>query len=78
MAVYKLSKNHWVMPFFVIFRYVRDILLVTVAFDHPVVYRLCNKWTCAILGKSIQNKEETMGFTINRELGNSWMCITRE
>ena len=36
MAAYKLSKNHWVMPFFVIFRYVRDILLVTVAFDHPV------------------------------------------
>ena len=37
MAAYKLSKNHWVMPFFVIFRYDRDILLVTVAFDHPVL-----------------------------------------
>ena len=32
----KLYKNHWVKPFFVIFRFVRDILLVTVAFDHPV------------------------------------------
>ena len=36
MAAYKLYKNHWVMPFFVIFRCVRDILRVTVAFDHPV------------------------------------------
>ena len=36
MAGYKLSKNHWVKPFLVIFRFVRDILLVTVAFDHPV------------------------------------------
>ena len=26
------------MPFFVIFRRVRDILRVTVAFDHPVVH----------------------------------------
>ena len=39
MAGYKLSKNHWVKPFFVIFRFVRDILLVTVAFDHPVLVR---------------------------------------
>ena len=36
MAAYKLYKKHWVMPFFVIFRCVRDILRVTVAFDHPV------------------------------------------
>ena len=36
IAVYKLYKNHWVVPFFGIFRNVRDILLVTVAFDHPV------------------------------------------
>ena len=33
----KLSKNDWVTPFFVIFRSVREILLVTVFFDHPVV-----------------------------------------
>ena len=32
----KLSKNGWVMPFFVIFRLVREKLLVTVTLDHPV------------------------------------------
>ena len=36
MVAYKLSKNGWVMPFFVIFRLVREKLLVTVAFHHPV------------------------------------------
>ena len=37
MVAYKLSKNGWVMPFFVIFRLAREKLLVTVALDHPVV-----------------------------------------
>ena len=37
MVGYKLSKNDWVTPFFVIFRSVREILLVTVFFEHPVV-----------------------------------------
>ena len=37
MVGYKLSKNDWVTPFFVIFRSVREILLVTVFFDHPVL-----------------------------------------
>ena len=41
MAVYKLSKNHWVIAFFVIFMCVRDILLVTVVFDHPVAPSGC-------------------------------------
>ena len=36
MVGYKLSKNDWVTPFFVIFRSVREKLLVTVFFDHPV------------------------------------------
>ena len=36
MVGYKLSKNDWVTPFFVIFRSVREKLLVTVSFDHPV------------------------------------------
>ena len=36
MVAYKLSENGWVMPFFVIFRLVREKLLVTVALDHPV------------------------------------------
>ena len=31
------SKNHWVRPFFAFFRFVREILFVTVALDHPVV-----------------------------------------
>ena len=35
-AAKKLSKNHWVWPFFAIFRLLREILLVTVAFDHTV------------------------------------------
>ena len=35
-AAYKLSKNDWVMPFFVIFRFAREKLLVTVSLDHPV------------------------------------------
>ena len=37
MVGYKLSKNDWVTPFFVIFRSVREKLLVTVFFDHPVI-----------------------------------------
>ena len=40
MVGYKLSKNDWVTPFFVIFRSVREKLLVTVFFDHPVVVGL--------------------------------------
>ena len=36
MVGYKLSKNDWVTPFFVIFRSVREKFLVTVSFDHPV------------------------------------------
>ena len=36
MVAYKLSKNGWVLPFFVIFRLAGEKLLVTVALDHPV------------------------------------------
>ena len=36
MVAYKLSKNGWVLPFFVIFRLTREKLLVTVTLDHPV------------------------------------------
>ena len=39
MVAYKLSKNGWVMPFFVIFRLAREKLLVTVPF-----YRLAVAW----------------------------------
>ena len=39
MVGYKLSKNDWVTPFFVIFRSVREKLLVTVSFDHPVLIK---------------------------------------
>ena len=41
MVGYKLSKNDWVTPFFVIFRSVREKLLVTVSFDHPVARGFC-------------------------------------
>ena len=40
MVGYKLSKNDWVTPFFVIFRSVREILLVTVFCKHPVLSKL--------------------------------------
>ena len=36
MVAYKLSKNGWVLTFFVIFRLAREKLLVTVTLDHPV------------------------------------------
>ena len=38
MVGYKLSKNDWVTPFFVTFRSVREKLLVTVFFEHPISY----------------------------------------
>ena len=51
MVGYKLSKNDWVTPFLVIFRSVREKLLVTVSFDHPVPTRrnwgecfMCDEW----------------------------------
>ena len=44
MVGYKLSKNDWVTPFFVIFRSVREILLVTVFFDHPVAVQVASVW----------------------------------
>ena len=37
MVGYKFSKNDWVTPFLVIFRSVREILLVTVFLEHPVM-----------------------------------------
>ena len=40
MVGYKLSKNDWVTPFLVIFRSVREKLLVTVFLDHPVSVRI--------------------------------------
>ena len=43
MVGYKLSKNDWVTPFFVIFRSVREILLVTVFLEHPVFARAAKK-----------------------------------
>ena len=39
MVGYKLSNNDWVTPFFVIFRSVREILLVTVFLEHPVSFQ---------------------------------------
>ena len=40
MAAYKLSKNDWVMPFFVIIRFTREKLLVTVSFTLYQIYLL--------------------------------------
>ena len=44
MVGYQLSKNDWVTPFFVIFRSVREILLVTVFLEHPVVIFFADIW----------------------------------
>ena len=44
-AAYQLSKNDWVRPFSVSFRFVREKLFVTVAFDHPV---LGDNFTCKL------------------------------
>ena len=59
MVGYKLSKNDWVTPFFVIFRSVREKLLVTVFFDHPVEMipgqyypRGTNILMCSIVGNN--------------------------
>ena len=52
MVGYKLSKNDLVAPFFVIFRSVREKLLVTVFFDHPVLIFEASK-LCTDICKTI-------------------------
>ena len=42
MVGYKFSENDWVTPFLVIFRSVREILLVTVFLEHHVT-KMLNK-----------------------------------
>ena len=56
MAAYKLSKNGWVMPFFVIFS-LREKLLVTVAFDHPVSLSLPNVTVSLFVSKQKKKKD---------------------
>ena len=36
-SLYAISKNVWVLPFFLIFMSVREKLQFTVSFDHPVI-----------------------------------------
>ena len=55
-AAYKLAKNDWVRPFFAIFRFIREILFVTVAFDHTV----------ALLCRRLQETVRLMGCIIWR------------
>ena len=45
MVGYKLFKNDWVTSFFVIFRSVREILLVTVFLEHPVLQLIQEKYS---------------------------------
>ena len=52
-VAYMLSKNHWVRPFFAFFRFVREILFVTVALDHPVVGFQCEHFQSLIYCKDI-------------------------
>ena len=53
MVGYKLSNNDWVTPFFVIFRSVREILLVTVFLEHPVTGHIPTITSCSGLGKGL-------------------------
>ena len=62
MVGYKLSKNDWVTPFFVIFRSVREKLLVTVFFDHPVSLDVCIICDCATQSLCL--------------LSNRWFCAS--
>ena len=57
-AAWKLSKNHWVRLFFVFFRFVREILFVTVAFDHPVTVKT-HCWGLPMLPTLFQNIVDT-------------------
>ena len=49
----KLSKNHWVMLYFVSFRSVREKLQFTVSLDHPVPYDSFHKTQSKIFCKGI-------------------------
>ena len=60
-AAYKLAKNDWVRPFFAIFRFIREILFVTVAFDHPVSFYHLTTFTFTQLPKWF--------------LTSSWHCV---
>ena len=51
-----LSKNHWVRPFLVFFKLVREKLFVTVAFDHPVFDFLVKD----VMGPSKQKKKNSL------------------
>ena len=62
MVGYKLSKNDWVTPFFVIFRSVREILLVTVFFDHPVAVKNECQNVQSLLLKYNGNSAKEKGF----------------
>ena len=55
MVAYKLSKNGWVMLFFVIFRLAREKLLVTVALDHPVSHPRALR-ACLLIALKIKYK----------------------
>ena len=63
MVGYKLSKNDWVTPFFVIFRSVREKLLVTVFFDHPVAHLRIDFRAFLILSWLVQSSDQ-VGWTV--------------
>ena len=54
-----LSKNHWVWPFFAIFRFIREILFVTVAFDHPVPTLKSKKEYLVIKSKEVKKSQRS-------------------
>ena len=64
MAACKLSKNDWFMPFFAIFRFTREKLLVTVSFDHPVIQHLRGKTRIAAQCKWSDPDEQKSGFAV--------------
>ena len=75
MVGYKFSKNDWVTPFFVIFRSVREILLVTVFCKHPVSKPDHEKHDLLqVISRTIFSRIE--GFRVqyeNQSLGIYWL-----
>ena len=51
-AAYKLSKNVWVRQFFGVFRFAKEKLFVTVAFDHPVSIKQTYFFAMGIISES--------------------------
>ena len=64
---YKVSKNHWVCAVFDFFGSVREILQVTVSFDHPVLFEIIKS-----------HHGDCRGAVISKIQSPDGQCVTRE